>query len=609
MNIPISVYIYLLVILCVFVAFFGYIIYSKSEDRIIRIGIIWYIILMEINLINMIFVLRNFKNFDKKLGRTGVQGVPGPMGYQGDNIMCNSSCGSDGSKRVPIVAKDYYLDDSGKKIFPPLKIQSQVKTGQCIFPFIYDHTQWNNPITYRDNYKISSDKIKGMGEEGWCPTSLSTYIKNGSNVKTFGYCESIKDSLIQERSIEIDNQEKLDEVMYLQNNNGILDLKVVMGNKSLENDKSGLTCPPGYNYVTNDKGTPTDLNYMSGGKYIYMCQKSGVSEEGIVDLVQVDEPSKCELVGNNYYPVQNYDSKTDTFGSSANLNDDIIIGKVDGKNKLADPLYLCAGMGSQNFMTDLIENNTPKKGDGYMNICSVDMNPHVITDKEIYLCGTKNKMSADIVNTVFFYPPEKLLCFFYGDHYMTFDYKKNTIKKIPNTSNIETILIDRKWGVMKQKMDPSPINLNAAFTYGYNNKTYFFKDNYVYLYDDKKEQIALGYPKYINEVFKGIPDNIDSVFTWNKDGKTYFFKGKYFYKYNDTIDNVDQGYPKLISDRWEGPNIAYVNAIYSDLKTNKTMLIEGTNVYEMTLTEIKKIGSINNIYNGLLQGLNSLIKK
>ena len=161
---------------------------------------------------------------------------------------------------------------------------------------------------------------------------------------------------------------------------------------------------------------------------------------------------------------------------------------------------------------------------------------------------------------------------------------------------------------MKQQGDQIPLNLDAAFVWRKNNKTYFFKDDYVYLYDDEGESIAPNYPKYIHEVFKGIPGNIDAVFTWNVDGKTYFFKGAYFYMYNDNINNVEQGYPKLISDRWEGPSLSYISAIYSDLRMNKTIIIHGTNVYEMTNTTIKEIGSINKIYNDIVPTLNVLIK-
>ena len=47
-----------------------------------------------------------------------------------------------------------------------------------------------------------------------------------------------------------------------------------------------------------------------------------------------------------------------------------------------------------------------------------------------------------------------------------------------------------------------------------------------------------GYPNFINDVFKGVPC-INAAFTWGKDGSTYFFKGP-FVKYNDKSIKVEE---------------------------------------------------------------------
>ena len=44
--------------------------------------------------------------------------------------------------------------------------------------------------------------------------------------------------------------------------------------------------------------------------------------------------------------------------------------------------------------------------------------------------------------------------------------------------------INQKWGKVS-KLE----NFNTVFTYGYNNKTYFFKGSKVYIYDDKKVKL------------------------------------------------------------------------------------------------------------------------
>lgn len=58
-------------------------------------------------------------------------------------------------------------------------------------------------------------------------------------------------------------------------------------------------------------------------------------------------------------------------------------------------------------------------------------------------------------------------------------------------------------------------------------RTYFFKDARVWLYVDSR--LESGYPKYISQVFPGLPreGNIDAAFVWNGNGNVYFVIGKF----------------------------------------------------------------------------------
>lgn len=41
----------------------------------------------------------------------------------------------------------------------------------------------------------------------------------------------------------------------------------------------------------------------------------------------------------------------------------------------------------------------------------------------------------------------------------------------------------------------------------------------------EQKQLKAGYPKLISKGFTGVPDNIDAAFVWSGNGKTYFIKG------------------------------------------------------------------------------------
>lgn len=70
-----------------------------------------------------------------------------------------------------------------------------------------------------------------------------------------------------------------------------------------------------------------------------------------------------------------------------------------------------------------------------------------------------------------------------------------------------------------------PGDIDAAFTYVKNGKTYFFKGSQYWRYTGKK--MDPNYPKRISEGFTGVPDNLDAAFVWSGNGKIYFFKRKF----------------------------------------------------------------------------------
>lgn len=47
--------------------------------------------------------------------------------------------------------------------------------------------------------------------------------------------------------------------------------------------------------------------------------------------------------------------------------------------------------------------------------------------------------------------------------------------------------------------------------------------------------MGVGYPKEISVGFAGIPNDVDTAFVWSGNGKTYFFKG------NNLINKNEHG--------------------------------------------------------------------
>ena len=116
------------------------------------------------------------------------------------------------------------------------------------------------------------------------------------------------------------------------------------------------------------------------------------------------------------------------------------------------------------------------------------------------------------------------------------------------------------WKLTDSKMDPGyprfisddwrgiPNNLDAAFTWT-NGQIYFFKGSQ-YWRSSSDGRVARGFPRSIQTGFPGVPVNFDAVFVSARDTKIYFFKGSHYWKLDpkNARNPVDNSYPLRI--RW-----------------------------------------------------------
>ncbi|XP_033102154.1 matrix metalloproteinase-17-like [Anneissia japonica] len=137
---------------------------------------------------------------------------------------------------------------------------------------------------------------------------------------------------------------------------------------------------------------------------------------------------------------------------------------------------------------------------------------------------------------------DSTIIFFKGENYYLFN--ANTLMEGPLpisslTVSSSTIL---------------PTNIDAVLTFGEYYKTYFFKDDLVWRYDEKRREVDFGYPLPISLVFKGIPSDLSAAFRYI-DGNTYFLKGKEYYRYNNVRQEADSvGFPRLFGVDFMGCN-------------------------------------------------------
>jgi hypothetical protein len=565
MNIPFKIYSYVIIISIILIlAVSMYLYVLPKSTKFEKTFIIWFTIIIELNLIHLYYILQFYNTNLNKKGLKGPSGDVGPRGFKGYSENC-SSCGSAGAENVIFGG---IVNDKGK-----LDKSSNAKRGKCQFPFIHNHQYVYSADGCIKNYAPPGHESNYANIDGWCATETD----NKKNVVKYGYCnenETIQNKMARNKDYMDKKQQ------YIDNNYGILDVEIVEGNtksKAISNcDKKGA------DYSILDQ----DLNDGVEGKFLYLCNKTGFGSLGIGDLRVVNDISGK--------PPYKKDFKVD--------DDDKSFKIVGGKKGIdlnkdstsTDTQYMYKHATHENFYKELKILTDDAQCEDEENWDEIHGNLNDgSTENVLKLCGSK-LAGVNKIDMAFNYKGK--LYIFYGPKFykMTRIPIQESLKVEDGYSNGK--LISERWfsgDDCTRFSIPTDCNKNikcmwnanssnsganvegicegiiyhAAFTYGYDNKTYFFNGGNVFKYNDKQMKIEADYPKPINDVFKGVPDNIDAVFTWAKDGVTYFFKGETYYKYNDKKQEIESGYPRKSKDRWglvgDTPFPTQISAIFS----------------------------------------------
>ena len=120
MNIPVKIYLNIIIVIIFLVLGIGTYIYfntSIKDDKTKLTFLIWYVVILEANLIYFYYTLKFYHDNKNIKGPKGEQGEIGPKGFKGENQIC-SSCNDAGSNVDPIYTGD--INDNGVQVNNPM---------------------------------------------------------------------------------------------------------------------------------------------------------------------------------------------------------------------------------------------------------------------------------------------------------------------------------------------------------------------------------------------------------------------------------------------------------------------------------------------------------
>lgn len=147
----------------------------------------------------------------------------------------------------------------------------------------------------------------------------------------------------------------------------------------------------------------------------------------------------------------------------------------------------------------------------------------------VFFIGKQTSISISMVSSIklFTLPPT-------GRQYYVFD----SVTLVPGYPQPLTSL----------GLPPSLSHVDAAFVWGYNNRTYLTSGTLYWRIDDSTGKVELDYPRDMS-FWAGVGYNIDAAFQYTN-GKTYFFKNLGYWEFDDTHVKVAHARPKLSSRKW-----------------------------------------------------------